>query len=391
MRPSWPYHADAADNTSPLACSRASFAANRMPAPRLPQTGIACSILRVGTSRGLFFRRTDLAADHQAMREQLRSIVGAGSPRGIDGLGALDPLANKLAVVERARTPGADLDFWFAQVGDLRRGHLDESVSCGNMLAGVGPFALEAGLLRPVGEPTWLRIRSINTGQVARAAITAPGEASPNHGDPGMPRVPGAVSDVELDYATSAPLSAGEIFPGERRLDVVDGIEYTLVCCTTPLLIARAHDFGLGFERAGRELDEDQALLRCLDRFRRKAARRSGLGEVGGSLSPGLALIARDPARAQLHSRYFSGLACHPAHPVNAALALAVAARCRGTLAHTLAPLAAADDLLRIAHPGGVMDVGVRVRETPDRIELQRLSVRRSTRTILQGRVWPGP
>jgi 2-methylaconitate cis-trans-isomerase PrpF len=358
------------------------------PAAGRADHALPCTIMRGGTSRGLYFRRDDLAHEREGMLGQLRRAVGSGSARGIDGLGGLDPLANKIAVVARARCGQADLDYWFAQVSDLQRGRLDDSLSCGNLLAGVGPFAVESGLVPANTPSTCLRVRSVNTGDIVRVVFATRDGRPVYDGSCAIDGVPGTGSPIELDYATAPPRAERELFPAGHRLGRAGAIEYTLVRCATTLLIARACDFGLSGAEPAQTLNEDQALLRRIETFRREAARRDGLGDVAGSVSPKVALIASGPEHATLCSRYFIPQACHAAHAVTGALALAAAARCAGTLASGMAPACGSDDRLRIAHPAGVLDVHVRVRETPGLIDLQRLSVLRTARRIMRGELW---
>lgn len=355
-------------------------------APGRKADSIPCTIMRGGSSKGLFFQRSDLAADHGEMLAELRRVLGTGSPRGVDGLGGLDPLANKVAVVSRATDDQADLDYWFAQVADLQRGLLDDGVSCGNILAAVGPFALESGLVR-VNEPTaTLRIRSLNTGHLTRVSFATSGGRPVYEGPFQLAGVPGTGAPIELDYAPGTAWPSSELFPGGRRSDELGGVQYTLIRCATTLLIVRAEDFGLIGDEAPQTLNSDAAWLRRLEEFRQEASRRCGLGEVMGSVSPKVSLISRGTDGAHIQSRYFMPLACHPAHAVTGALALAAACRCPGTLAHELVG-PASNTVLRIAHPSGSLDVQSELQDEGDRIMAQRLAVTRTARLLMSGSV----
>lgn len=353
-------------------------------APRLGTGKVDCIIMRGGTSKGLFFRRSDLAADHAQMLDQLRHVIGAGSPRGVDGLGGLDPLANKLAVVGRSTDGQADLDYWFAQVADLQQGRIDESVSCGNILAAVGPFAAECGLVKVGEASTTLRIRCLNTGQLVRVSFAARHGRPVYEGDLQLAGVPGSGAPIELDYASTRPLPLRQLFPGGQRVDQIDGVRYTLIRCATTLLVARAEDFGIVGDEAAQALNSDRAWLQRLEDFRREASRRCGLGDVCGRVSPKVSLISRAGDGSHIRSRYFIPQACHPAHAVTGALALAVATRCSGTVP-SLEVSPASGPTLRISHPSGIIEVRVVLREATDALHLQTLSVTRTARMLMMG------
>ncbi len=353
---------------------------------------IPCTIMRGGTSKGLFFRRDDLPEDAHLLRDQLQRITGAGSRRGVDGLCGLDPLANKIAVVGPARAPDADVDFHFIQVADLERGVLDASVNCGNILAAVAPFALDRGILALQSDRATVRIRNTNTDTVVRATIELRQGAPVYAGNHAIAGVPGTGAPIELDFAPPAPSRPASLFPSGKRTDLLGTVIYTFIHLksSAPLLIALPSAFGKRGDERADALNADTDFLARLEQFRRAAAWKHGLGDVADKVSPKVALVSTGDDAAHLQSRYFVPRTCHAAHAATGALTLAVAANLEGTVAHAVAR-PQDDARLSISHPSGVMDVFVTVNEAHDAVHIDRMSVLRTARKIMHGMVALAP
>jgi 4-oxalomesaconate tautomerase len=168
-----------------------------------------------------------------------------GSPdiRQIDGLGGADSLTSKVAVIGPATRSDADVDYLFLQVV-VNEPRVDASQNCGNMLAGVGPFAIENGLISATGDRTRVRIHMVNTQSIAVAEIQTPGGIVQYNGDAAIDGVPGTAAPILLDFLDIAGSSCGALLPTGNPLDVIDGIEATLIDNGMPVVVMRAADLG---------------------------------------------------------------------------------------------------------------------------------------------------
>jgi 4-oxalomesaconate tautomerase len=264
-------------------------------------TGVRATMLRGGTSRGLFFEPDDLPADPAAREELLLRLMGTPDPRQIDGLGGSTSLTSKVAVVGPSDHPDADVDYLFLQLG-VDEPTVSDQQNCGNILAGVGPFAVERGLV-PAGSPdTTVRIRMVNSDSIAVASFPTPDGRVEYRGDVAIAGVPGTAAPVVLAFTDTEGSATGSLLPTGNVRDSVDGIEVTCVDNGMPVVVAMAESFGLTGDEPHEQLAADTALLERVDAFRCKAGRLMGLGDVSGSSVPKTALLSRprDAARSAL-------------------------------------------------------------------------------------------
>ena len=268
----------------------------------MPSAGIAaertvpCVLMRAGTSRGPFFLREWLPADDIARDEALIGAIGATDLLQVDGVGGGSTLTSKVAIVSKSREPGCDVDYLFAQVGVGQRS-VDTRPNCGNMLAGVAPFAIEQGLV-PAGDGDHDGARVQREHPLAhrrdRAHTRPAGDLlRETHGStawPGPRRRSGWTSSMPGGRrpARSSP-------PG-ARIDVIDGVEVTCIDAAMPLMIVRATDLGVSGTETPDQLDADPTLLRRLEALRRAAGRLMGLGDVSGSVIPKPVLVSAGAA-----------------------------------------------------------------------------------------------
>src|SRR5437868_9851976 len=183
---------------------------------------IPCVLMRGGTSRGPYLLASDLPAEPEARDEVLIRIMGSGHELQIDGIGGGHPLTSKVAIVSRSAKPGADVDYLFAQV-NVRWRTVDTSPNCGNMLAGVGPFALEAGLVKPQGDCSVVKIHNINTGKLIEARVQTPSGRVRYDGDTVIDGVPGAAAPIHLAFLNAAGSKTGKLLPTGKPVDTISG------------------------------------------------------------------------------------------------------------------------------------------------------------------------
>lgn len=322
------------------------------------QTRIPCVLMRGGTSRGPFFLADDLPADLATRDAVLLAAMGSPHPMQVDGIGGAQTLTSKVAIVWRSATPGVDVEYLFAQV-DVGRALVDTAPNCGNMLSGVGPFAIEAGLVRAEAGETVVRILNLNTASRVDAVVRTPGGAVTYEGEAEIPGVPGTAAPVMLRFRDVAGSKTGQLFPTGQRMEEIGGVSVTLIDGSMPMMLLEAAELGADIHASPDALNADAALFARVEALRREAGRRMGLGDVADSVVPKPCLLgpAADGA-AHLTARYFTPHDCHRAMAVTGGVTLAAAARMEGTLAHEAAG-SDPGEVVRIAHPSGVMEVPI--------------------------------
>lgn len=351
------------------------------------QTRIPCVLMRGGTSRGPFFLADDLPADDATRDAVLLAAMGSPHPMQVDGIGGAQTLTSKVAIIARSALPGIDVDYLFAQV-DVGRALVDTKPNCGNMLAGVGPFAIEAGLVRATGEETVVRIRNVNTGALVDAAVKTPGGRVTYEGDAAIPGVAGTAAPIVLRFRDVAGSKTGTMFPTGARTEVIEGVSVTLIDGAMPMMLVAAASLGVSADDRPEALEDDAVLRGRLELLRLEAGRRMGLGDVADSVVPKPALVGPSSGGADLAARYFTPHACHRAMAVTGGITLAAAAR----LAGTVATVPGAGEVVRIAHPSGIMEVPIGMQGDA----VAWAGTLRTARRIFEGTllipsaVWPG-
>ena len=247
--------------------------------------------MRGGTSKGPFFLADDLPRDPELRNRVLLAVMGSPDPRQIDGLGGAEPLTSKVAIISRSERPGVDVDFLFAQVV-IDKPLVDVTPNCGNMLAGVAPFAIERGLVKATDPVTRVSIYMVNTGNRAVASVHTPGGVVRYDGSAQIAGVPGAASPIAVDFLDTAGSVCDSLLPTRHARDTVEGIEVTCIDNGMPVVVIPARALGkTGYENPA-ELDGDAAFKARLERVRLAAGRLMGLGDVTAKVVPKMTLIA---------------------------------------------------------------------------------------------------
>lgn len=348
---------------------------------------VRCVLMRGGTSKGPFFLDTDLPNDPALRDWILVSAMGSGHPLEIDGIGGGNPLSSKVAIVGRSDEPTIDVNYRFGQVDVLAR-RIDYSPNCGNMLAAVGPFAIEVGLVEPVHPETQVRIRNTNTGALIEATVQTPNGRVRYGGEHAIDGVPGTAAPVALTFVELGEGGASGTLPTGAAVEHIDGIEVSCIVGAIPVVLVRAEAFGVtGYESAA-ELNANALLRERLERVRVEAGERMGIIEPGTKVIPKPVLLA--PARdgGNLTCRYFMPHQCHSALATTGAVTLAIATLIPGTLAAELAtgisaPAIGAPSFVTLEHPGGTLTVRLDLIEGHG----MRASLMRTARRLFEGHV----
>lgn len=353
----------------------------------MSQRAIPYHFLRGGTSRGPYFDRADLPEDRDALSAILTEVIGAGNPRNIDGIGGGDAVTCKVAMLSPSNEDAADIDYFFAQV-DVLEQMVDYGPTCGNMLVGVGPAAIEKGMVPVTGDTTVVRIRAVNTGALVQAVVQTPGGRVSYAGETAIDGVPGTAAPVALNFLDVVGSKSGAMFPTGHPIDVIDGVEVTCIDVAMPMMIARAADFGITGYETQSELDANRALFERMETIRVEAGKRMGFGDVTKSVTPKIGLIAPPQGAAHLAVRYFMPWKTHPTVAVTGSQCLAACALAPGTVADGIAkPVDGGPVVMQIEHPMGTMDVTVDFTRDGDLLDFRSAGVVRTARLIARGEV----
>ncbi len=363
---------------------------------RSSQTAISCTLMRGGTSKGPFFLASDLPSDIQTRDRVLLAAMGSPDPRQIDGVGGADPLTSKVAIVSRSSRPGIDVDYLFAQVS-VDRPLVDVTPTCGNMLAGVGPFAIERGLARAKDPITPVTIYLVNTGTVAVAHVPTPHGQVTYGGESSIAGVPGTAASIRIDLRDTAGSVCGDLLPTGDVLDQIDGIDATLIDNGMPMVVLRAADLGKSGYESPAELNSDQQLKTRLEAIRILAGERMGLGDVRSKVVPKMTLIAPPQSGGDVMTRTFIPHKCHSAIGVLMAVTVGTACILPGSAARGIVnshdgPV----QRLSIEHPSGEFSVEFQLENSSGGLRVIRSSLIRTARALFRGEllvpasVWDG-
>jgi 4-oxalomesaconate tautomerase len=309
--------------------------------------------MRGGTSKGGFFLAADLPADPATRDAFLLRAFGSPDPRQIDGMGGADPLTSKVAIVSHSTEVSADVDYLFLQVF-VDQAIVSDAQNCGNMLAGVGPFAIERGLVKAGDAKTKVSIFMVNTGKLATATVQTPSGVVTYDGDARIDGVPGTAAPVPLAFADIAGSSCGALLPTGNALDVIEGIDVTLIDNGMPCVVLRAADVGItGYEDRA-TLDADETLKARIETIRLKAGPLMNLGDVAEQSVPKMMLVAAPRNGGAISVRSFIPHRCHASIGVLGAVSVATTCLIEGAPAHGLAVVPEGQSKsLDVEHPSG--------------------------------------
>ena len=345
--------------------------------------GIPCLWMRGGTSKGAYFLASDLPADPSARDALLLRIMGSPDPRQIDGIGGADPLASKVAVISPSTRDDADVDYLFLQVF-VDQPLVSGKQGCGNILAGVGPAAIERGLIAAQDGITPVRIHMVNTGEVALAEVRTPNRRVTYEGDAAIDGVPGTHAPVRLLFQNIAGSMCGALLPTGNEADQIDGIACTLIDNGMPIVVMRADDFGLTGQESREALEADTPLKARIESIRLKAGPMMGLGDVTDSSVPKMTLVSAPSNGGAINTRSWIPHRVHASVGVFAAVSVATACLLKGSPAHGLAAIPSNGRFL-IEHPSGAVEVFLDV--APDGSVIGAGNIR-TARKLFDGRVF---
>jgi 4-oxalomesaconate tautomerase len=350
--------------------------------------GIKCMMFRGGTSKGAYFLADDLPSDVTERDRILLSVMGSPDPRQVDGLGGAHPLTSKVAIVSRSKDKDCDIDFLFCQVG-VDKPMVDTTPNCGNILAGVAPFAIERGLIDAMRDVTPVKVRTINTGTIAELLVETPGGVVNYEGDAKIDGVPGSAAPVVINFLDAEGSVCGSLLPTGKVKDEVAGIDVTLIDNGMPVVVLRASDLGkTGYEPRD-QLDKDMALKKRLEEIRIPAAKLMNLGDATSKVVPKMILIAPPKNGGHVATRSFIPHECHASIGVFAAVTVATACVLPGSVAEGIAQVPPGrDKAMSVEHPTGEFTVNLTVGGSMEKPVIERAGLLRTARKLFEGKTF---
>jgi 4-oxalomesaconate tautomerase len=349
----------------------------------MSERGVRCMWMRGGTSKGGYFLAEDLPQDKPERDAFLLRVMGSPDARQIDGMGGADPLTSKIAVVRRSERPGVDVDYLFLQVF-VDQPIVTDQQNCGNILAGVGPFAIERKLVEATGESTNIRIFMENTDQVATATIATPGGRVTYVGDARIDGVPGTSAAVPIVFEDTAGSTCGALLPTGNPVDEIEGIAVTLIDNGMPCVVMRASDLGISGDEAPKDLEADSDLRARLEAIRLAAGPLMNLGDVTRKSVPKMTMVAA-ARHGAIATRTFIPHRCHASIGVLGAVSVATACLLPAGPAAELARIPpGTEKTLSIEHPSGEMSVMASMSGD----EVKSVAVLRTARKLFDGIVF---
>lgn len=362
------------------------------------QRAIPCWQFRGGSSKGIYFKASDLPQE-ESLRSQviLHAVSGAtgADKRQVDGLGGAHPLTSKVAVVGPSTHPDADIDYLFVQVV-VGQAAVDTSPNCGNILSGIGAFALETGMMTQTGPEARIRVHMVNSGNLCELVFPLVDGLPDYDGDCRIDGVPGTAAPIVCRYADLAGSACGALLPTGSPIDVFDGVTVTCIDNGMPVVVMKAEDLGItGYESAA-ELNQDETLKAKVESIRLQAGVAMGLGDVTDKVVPKMSLVSRPSQGGTLNTRTFIPKVCHDAIGVLGAVSVASAAVYEGSPAHQVAePIGGPSRRMVVEHPSGDFIVDLELDESTQPPTILTAGLLRTTRLLASGltyvpqSVWP--
>ena len=371
---------------------------------------LKCSIIRGGTSKGIFIKKNELPTDPEERDNIIRAIFGSPDIRQIDGLGGADTLTSKLAIIGPASRPDADIDYTFAQVG-IDTAIVDYKGNCGNISSAVGPFAIDEGMVSTTEPVTTVRIHQTNTGKIIVADVPVEDGRAKVAGDFSIAGVPGSGARITLDFSDTEGAVSGKLLPTGNVIDKVevDGVEYhiSIVDVGNPLVFITANELNLKGTELPDQIDGNKELMIRIEKIRGIAAEKLGLvksRELSATESPYIPFFAIvsppvsyntynnkkvDEKEIDLVSTLLFMLKVHKTYPGTGTVCTGAAAKIPGSVVwNLLSEEAKNKKTIVIGHPAGTIPVEAEAITKGSEVTLSRVAIYRTARRIMDGYVY---
>ncbi len=346
---------------------------------------VPCSIVRGGTSKGVFFLSKDLPKEKIKRDQVIKELMGTPDKRQINGLGGGDILTSKVAIIELSKEPHADISYTFAQVG-IEENIISYDGNCGNISAAVGPFAILKGLIKAQEPFTNIRILNTNINKIIHAKVPTSEGSALSHGEYSIDGVPGSGAKIDLDFSASVGSLTAGLLPTGKKKERLNKYDVSFIDLANPMVFFRAEDFGLTGAESAEELGADRQRIELFEELRGLAAKRLGFVKKHQNAfekSPYIPFfcIVGKPTNNNMDitARLIGFKKIHKAFPGTGAACLAAASHIPGTIPYEFARK---NSPLKIGHPSGVMPVEIEVSEEG---VIKKAAFGRTWRMIMEG------
>lgn len=348
---------------------------------------IPCVYMRAGSSKGPFFKLSDLPQDEGERNALLLELMGSPHPLQIDGMGGSQPQTSKVAMISISDRDDADIDYLFAQVM-ITEAFVDTNPNCGNMLSAVAPFAIEENLFSAEQGETTVRIHNVNTGAIIHSVVQTPNGQVSYRGDQQLDGVPGSSAPIFLHFLNAEGAKTGEWLPTGKALEVIDNIPVTLVDYSVPMMLIAAESLGLNGDESAEEIDGDAVLLNRIEHMRLQAGERMGLGDVSDKVIPKVSLLSTPKDGGTICSRYLMPRDCHKSHAITGAMCLASACYLSDSIpAQIIGSHFSNDEKIVLEHPSGKIDLSVVLNTKAQAKKIDSIAVVRTARRLFEGSI----
>ena len=349
------------------------------------QNTIPCMLFRGGTSKGVYYLESDLPADPAERDDALLGIMGSPDSRQIDGVGGAHPLTSKVAIIKKSERDGIDVDYLFVQVV-VDEPRTTTAQNCGNILAGVGPFAIENGLIEAQDGETLVTVYMENTDSIARQRILTPGKQVQYEGDAAIDGVPGTHAPIMIEFVDVAGSSCGALFPTGNTVDEIDGIPVTMVDNGMPVVMVSALSLGLQGDEAIEDIENNQALKDRIEDLRLKVGPLMNLGDVKDKTVPKMTIVSPAKKGGLINTRSLIPHRVHEAVGVLAAASVATAATTKGAVGYGFASIPEGNrKLCYVEHPTGALAVEIETSDNPKDLAPKSTAIIRTARLLMSG------
>jgi 4-oxalomesaconate tautomerase len=353
------------------------------------QTAIPATLMRGGTSKGLYFSAVDLPTEAPLRDAVLLAVMGSPDLRQIDGMGGAHPLTSKVAILSPSSHPDADVDYLFLQIA-VDKAEVSAAQNCGNILAGVGPWAIENGLVDVTGAVTKVRIHMLNTGSHAVAHVPTPQGVVTYEGNTAIDGVPGTHAAISLDFLDVAGASTGALLPTGNKIDTINGTQVTCIDNGMPVVLLRAADFGKTGHESPAEMESDATLCKRIEAIRLAIGPKMNLSDVAQKTVPKMSLLSPPRHGGTVMTQTFIPHRVHEAIGVLGAVSVATGCVIPGCVADGIAQVPTASKTLSrldVEHPSGAFAVDLDMVISKTGIIVNRSALVRTARKLMRGEV----
>lgn len=347
---------------------------------------IPCTFMRGGTSKGPFFDMRDLPTDIAARDKILLKIMGSPDPLQIDGLGGTETVTSKVVMVQPSTRKGIDVDYLFAQV-DIEEPIVDTAPPCGNMMAGVAPFAIEKGWVKATIPETKVMVYNINTKSIIEEIVQTPNGRVQYEGKMSISGVPGTASPVVMNLFDQVGGKTGKMLPTGKVREQIQGVDVTLLDAGTVMVLMKAEDLGMKGDEPAEFFVKNTALMEKIEKIRLEAGEKMGMGDVKNSVLPKVGLLSAPRTKGNnIKSQYLTPHTLHAAHAVTGAICVGTALKLKGSVASDVGITNdAVSEMIIVEHPSGVIEVKLEMEKKGDFVSLKKAGTIRTVRKIMEG------